>query len=387
MKESNMTMDCKDIAALLSGLVDGEVTGSERHQAERHLAGCAECRALVDDAESLDQLLSASATQCEALPPGFIDGVLSRTTRTGMAQRTLGSRWLAIGGWMAAAASLTLAFGVWVSDNRTPSRSGDRIAAGTDSPSIPREAIARSGSNASSSRYSTYHNVPRGGPMTFDAALPPETYQGVETVVPDVTYISAGESSGSGGAILNATNSLLRPLADNGGFGATLGQSGGAVDSGRDLAHLFDRWRSDLWNRSMMSAVAASSSNNAAPTVLQPRVTERLPLARNDAETLRSATTLLEMLMDADHQSFRDVERIRRIAESDNLIARIGDTRSRLAPMDRPAILAVESIVHRIVYGPVSLGDLSVMAKTVVDLNLIGQLDTMTGRWDPRSAL
>lgn len=385
-----MTIDCKDIAALLSGLVDGEVSGDERHRAERHLAGCASCRSLLDEAESLDRLLAADAAMLEELPAGFMDGVLARTTRAGVARRTLGSRWLAIGGWMAAAASLTLAFGFWVSDNRTGARpgSGGAIANGTESapgPSIAQnntnngDLIARSGAG---SRVSSYHNVPRYGSMTLDAAIPMETYGAAQ---PDLNSVANTEGPG---ASINSLGAQVRPTADNGGFGMDAIGAAQSSQAGDDLRRLFDRWRSELWTKSMVGAVLVADQNNgAAPTVLQPRVPERLPLSRGDAETLRSATTLLEMLMDADHQSFRDVERIRRIAENDNLIARIGDTRSRLSPIDRPAILAVESIVHRIVYGPVSLGDLSVMAKTVADLNLIGQLDTMTGRWDPRSSL
>ena len=239
--------------------------------------------------------------------------------------------------------------------------------------------IARSGAG---SRVSSYHNVPRYGSMTLDAAIPMETYGAAQ---PDLNAVANTEGPG---ASINSLGAQVRPTADNGGFGMDAIGDAQSSQAGDDLRRLFDRWRSELWTKSMVGAVLVADQNNgAAPTVLQPRVPERLPLSRGDAETLRSATTLLEMLMDADHQSFRDVERIRRIAENDNLIARIGDTRSRLSPIDRPAILAVESIVHRIVYGPVSLGDLSVMAKTVADLNLIGQLDTMTGRWDPRSSL
>lgn len=383
------TIDCKDIAALLSGLVDGEVSGDERHQAERHLTGCASCRSLLDEAESLDRLLAADAALLEELPAGFMDGVLARTTRAGVARRTLGSRWLAVGGWMAAAASLTLAFGFWVSDNRSTARpgSGGSIASGPEAPSGPAltqnnnagDLMARAGTG---SRVSSYHSVPRYGSMTLDAAIPMETYGAAQ---PDLNSAPNNEATGS---MINSRGPQVRPTADNGGFSMDATGSAQSLQAGDDLRQLFERWRSDLWTKAMVGAVLVTDrGNEAAPTVLQPRVPERLPLSRGDAETLRSATTLLEMLMDADHQSFRDVERIRRIAENDNLIARIGDTRSRLAAMDRPAILAVESIVHRIVYGPVSLGDLSVMAKTVADLNLIGQLDTMTGRWDPRSSL
>ena len=44
-------MDCTDIKAMLSGLVDDELDAPTRHQAERHLANCKACRSLVSEAE------------------------------------------------------------------------------------------------------------------------------------------------------------------------------------------------------------------------------------------------------------------------------------------------------------------------------------------------
>ena len=41
------TMQCPDIKALLSGLVDDEIDGETRHLAERHIATCRPCRALL----------------------------------------------------------------------------------------------------------------------------------------------------------------------------------------------------------------------------------------------------------------------------------------------------------------------------------------------------
>ena len=61
-------MDCTDVKALLSGLVDDEVDGDVRHAAERHIAGCAGCRTLLDEAEALDALIRA---ETESLEPGI----------------------------------------------------------------------------------------------------------------------------------------------------------------------------------------------------------------------------------------------------------------------------------------------------------------------------
>ena len=55
------TMDCTDIKALLSGLVDGVVPDGQRHVAERHLAGCGTCRGLLDEAEAVNRLIVLDA--------------------------------------------------------------------------------------------------------------------------------------------------------------------------------------------------------------------------------------------------------------------------------------------------------------------------------------
>jgi hypothetical protein len=109
--------DCTDIRATLSGLVDGEVDAQTRHLAERHLAGCAACRSLLSEAESLDELIvtDAQALGARALPDGFIDGVLSRTVYT-RAFEQAGRNWTSWLGWMAAAACLMLSVSIFFLD-------------------------------------------------------------------------------------------------------------------------------------------------------------------------------------------------------------------------------------------------------------------------------
>ena len=55
------TLDCTDIQAMLSALVDGELDADRRHGAERHLAGCQACRTLLSEAEGLELLVAAAA--------------------------------------------------------------------------------------------------------------------------------------------------------------------------------------------------------------------------------------------------------------------------------------------------------------------------------------
>lgn len=372
MKDSTMTtvnLDCKDIAALLSGLVDDVVTSQERYAAERHLSECEACRRRLDEAEMLDRLLMSDAAVLEALPKGFEDAVLARTTRAGFVRVSAASRWTAIGGWVAAAASLAIAFGVWIQSGQDAIRGSGESVAATNPPtgSTPsgNNATVRAETPPANAR-PTYPFIPRGGSMTLDAALPPETYG----------FDAASVRSDSG------ESDSVRTISSDVETRAR----------GRDLSRVFERWRSDIWTMSIIGPAGFPGYQSGESTVRLPGLLDRGALKRStlspsDAEVLRSATTLLEMLMDADQQTFRDVERIRRIAEDGNLLGRLTDTRSRLAAVDRPAVLAVESIVHRIVYGPVNLSDVALLARTVTDLQLIGQLDTMTGRWDPQSSL
>ena len=116
----HMTMDCTDIKAMLSAIIDGAGDPDERHRAERHLADCTACRRLVSDAEQADALLAAAVDSdgpSDRLPEGFEGAVLSRTVFAAEAAH----RWRSWLGWLAAAASIVLAVVMWTMD-RTPSR-------------------------------------------------------------------------------------------------------------------------------------------------------------------------------------------------------------------------------------------------------------------------
>ena len=108
-------MDCTDIKAMLSALLDDRVAPADRHRAERHLAECTACRDLVSDAERNEVLVAAAleaGNQPQGLPPGFEEAVLTRTTRIDGGPR----RWTMWLGWLAAAAALALAATVWQID-------------------------------------------------------------------------------------------------------------------------------------------------------------------------------------------------------------------------------------------------------------------------------
>ena len=109
-------MDCTDIKASLSALIDDEVEPQTRHALERHLAECRACRDLLGEAEANDALVALDAGHA---PPDrsvqeLEQKVLARTVN---AHRPRG-RWTTWWGWLAAAASLLLAASIWVIDEQ-----------------------------------------------------------------------------------------------------------------------------------------------------------------------------------------------------------------------------------------------------------------------------
>ena len=117
-------MNCEDLNEALVDLVDGRLDGAEQRGVERHLEGCANCRALVEDlrsiraaafmldrlepkAETWSRLQAAIAT--EPAPKGRLLDMTSLSRRSlgeggrGFAGRT---NWAV---WLGAAAALILA--------------------------------------------------------------------------------------------------------------------------------------------------------------------------------------------------------------------------------------------------------------------------------------
>jgi predicted anti-sigma-YlaC factor YlaD len=87
-----MTSDCAQLHEVAPELALGVLVGAERGKALAHLAGCAECRHLVDElSEAADSLLLLAA---EAEPPlGFESRVLARLAADQPRRRSW--RWIA----------------------------------------------------------------------------------------------------------------------------------------------------------------------------------------------------------------------------------------------------------------------------------------------------
>jgi negative regulator of sigma E activity len=92
--------------ARLSALVDGELDGPDRTEAEAHLAACAECRAIVDDLRAL--AASAAAWPTPAPPVDLWPGVAARLEPRAPGVVSFAPAGAARTAWRAQRVSLTL---------------------------------------------------------------------------------------------------------------------------------------------------------------------------------------------------------------------------------------------------------------------------------------
>jgi anti-sigma factor RsiW len=145
-------MTCNDLNEALVDLVDGRLDGAEQRGVERHLEGCENCRALVEDLRSvraaafmLDRREPKAATwsklqaavAAEPAPKGrLLDMALSRGAR-GFAGPT---NWTV---WVGAAAALILAtvIGLLPLLNREPVHDDSAQAAASDPAEITVESV------------------------------------------------------------------------------------------------------------------------------------------------------------------------------------------------------------------------------------------------------
>jgi len=332
-------MDCQDIGALLSALVDDQVDAATRHRAERHLAGCASCRARLDQAERLDAALSEQNGTMHgggaALPAGFEAAVLERARADQRNWRQTMMTWT---GWVAAAACLMLAIMIWAFDRNmwinqnAPMAMGDGLPADTAPPDADQSASEPIVRTAGYQRRS----------WTFDGELPGE-------LLPE---FSAARKSDD--------ETTLQP---------TLGDPAeGLLDPAFEQSRSVDHEPAAAGEAGEISRAAAALNDGNSN------------LTRDDAQTLHSVSLLLELLESADQSSFAEIERIRQIVEYDNLLTRLQSLRDRLRPEDRPVVLAAEGLLLRIARGPVTQEDVHVLGTDAAKLELASRLQAISTR-------
>jgi hypothetical protein len=157
-----------------------------------------------------------------------------------------------------------------------------------------------------------------------------------------------------------------------------------SYDTGHFAAGFGGRsWTSEVAQPTEAFMLPASQSASSKPATALVSLTSQRDssvLHPEDSQTLYAASTALEMLTQSDLHSFADAERIRRIATYDDLVDRLAETRQRLDPADRAPVLAAESVLVRIVNGPLDLKDLRELHHTVAQLDLPNQVQMISQR-------
>lgn len=89
---------------------------------------------------------------------------------------------------------------------------------------------------------------------------------------------------------------------------------------------------------------------------------------------LRATEAVVEMLLLARADTFEDVEWLREVVEYDELTPRLADARRRLPATAAPALLAAESVLLRLVQGPLESADVRRLQAAIAESDLVAQL-------------
>jgi len=141
-------MKCEDLGEALVDLVDGRLDGAEQRSIERHLEGCANCRALVDDLRSI----RAAAFMLDRREPDASTwtrlqaAIAAEPAAKGrLLDMRVGGRRLGggIAVWLGAAAALILAtvIGLTPLMNRPAAPHDDSAAAAANAPAATVESV------------------------------------------------------------------------------------------------------------------------------------------------------------------------------------------------------------------------------------------------------
>jgi len=323
-------ISCDDIAALLSGLLDGEIDERLRHEVEIHLAGCRTCRGLLDEAEEADMLVRALLEE-ESSASGWNTDLENRILRSttgregwevgrGPAGRRIRRlRRFAWSGWVAAAASVALA--VVLVRNATPPSGGSSFIARDSAESAPATPVVPETSPSPSSSPST-DRVP-------DATSVAER----RTSERDPRIASAAAAPGDGGTVADMLRRLGRGAAaiaaavESAAPGERLLATAAPPSYGSDAVVLPAVSTPDQW------AVVSFENPGEAP-----RLDEIGGPTADPARTARSFDELAEVLTQTEvalhvlahtdeSNGLRDVRDITEVVAMDDLLARLEEAR------------------------------------------------------------
>jgi hypothetical protein len=336
-------LDCADIRAMLSGLVDDELDTETRHLAERHLGQCRPCRRLLDEAEQIDAMMAEdyASAAAEPLPATFEAAVLlhvrgaqgdprqvrdARETGEGDApyrvRHWTWPNWIAL---TAAAAALAFSFIVW---QRTPPTGTTRVNTG--------ERLAMND--------------------TGDALDQPDVRNTGDALVTGTAPESLAQ--------LVEVPSANPPAAPSTGEPMNI---------------------APVTRLELPSAPAEVQTSYAL--VGQFTGEAYAPLSEVDPDVMYASSIALRRLLDAPEDSFAVVQQVRSIVQYDELLPRLMAARLAVAPAERPVLFAVESVLDSVATGPVDMHDVRELKRLIELMDLVGHLDGMARRYDATNAL
>jgi len=384
-------MDCADVKTLMSGLLDDTLEPQVRHDAERHIAECDPCRALVNEAERIDLLLAreSSGWSDDSLSTEFEANVLARTVLADP-QRNSHTRWRRPFRWLASAAAMMLIAGgaitiwsqskgnwPWFENNNEFATDTSRSTFDTPSHAVTttnyRTALGRRSwtfdpnETPAREQNTTIARNEKTTAREDDHESPAQNIQD-NTVDPSTTLAKTIRSAQRHLAIIEPG----KPEPESSKRQERNDESAANTHSDTTTDH-----------PNVTHASHANGSRAPENQVSQANGSHRVPasMRREHAEAIDSASWLIERLSEARTDTFVDVERVRETVEFDNVLDRLAEARKHVAPADRPALLAVESILLRIVNGPVSLTDVREIRATVNEHDLADQLQAISQRW------
>ena len=110
-------MSCERMETRILAYVDGRLKGSERAEAEKHLAGCAACRLRVSEFRAVNDLLDELPV---IEPSGAFNARVHAMVAAEPRKRSSWLAWLAPSPRVAFAASMLLLAAVWMESIRPP---------------------------------------------------------------------------------------------------------------------------------------------------------------------------------------------------------------------------------------------------------------------------
>lgn len=346
--------ECNDIAALLSGLLDGELDEATRHRAEAHLAECTDCRKVLQDAEQLDLMTSALMDVYESGGTGRLeervmhaigseDGAGPAPIPFRPRERRLAIA--AVGGWLSAAAAIVLAGVLFVQARdaaSTPDDSGLASGGSDDSTEVVHDEIpAANESNEKElpdDQFAANESEDESSPLRDPESATPDVAAN-ENAVPggdDRVAINEEDENRSSEHRV-ASRVVVDPFSAMEHAVAMAPALEAEIETERQA-------RANARRRAEEAERRARAREEADRLAREQEQAERLASARDrevdpygPSNTLYQAATALQVLQQADTDSFRDINLIREAIESDDLVNRLAEVRDALGYDPEPA--------------------------------------------------